>query len=69
MAGMVDSTHWFWWSITAFTLVWYSSITLYVTVRGAADIREMLKRLQAQTDGAVESDDPMEPDSRSSQPR
>lgn len=39
-------THWFWWWLTAAVIVWYSSITLYVTVRGTIDIKHMLRRLK-----------------------
>lgn len=56
---MIDTTHWFWWSITAFTLVWYSTITLYVTVRGATDIRDMLRRLQATNDDTRDESGPI----------
>jgi len=41
--------HWFWWLLTAACLVWYSTITVYVAIRGVFDIRSMLKRL---SDGA-----------------
>lgn len=34
-----------WWLLIAACLVWYSTITVYVSVRGVADIRRMLKRL------------------------
>lgn len=37
----------FWWVLTLAALAWYSSVTLYVAVRGAGDIREMLARLSA----------------------
>jgi len=37
--------HWFWWLLTAAGLVWYSTITVYVAIRGAMDIRGMLARL------------------------
>jgi hypothetical protein len=37
--------HWFWWLITMACVVWYSTITVYVTVKGVADIKGMLKRL------------------------
>ena len=40
--------HWFWWLVTMACVVWYSSITLYVTVKGVADIKGMLKRLGKQ---------------------
>ena len=38
-------THWFWFTLTALVVVWYSSVTIYVMIRGAIDIREMLQRL------------------------
>jgi hypothetical protein len=41
--------HWFWWLVTAACVVWYSTIAVYVAVRGVFDIRSMLKRL---SDGA-----------------
>jgi len=37
--------HWFWGGLTLAVLVWYSTITVYVAVRGAADIRTMLSHL------------------------
>ena len=49
--------HWFWWLLTAACVVWYSTITVYVAIRGVFDIRSMLKRL---SDGARHGD-PQEP--------
>ena len=37
--------HPFWWLLTAACIVWYSTITIYVAVKGAIDIRDMLKRM------------------------
>lgn len=37
-----------WWILTGAVVVWYSTITVYVGIRGAMDIKGMLKRLQAQ---------------------
>jgi hypothetical protein len=37
--------HWFWLSATVLVVVWYSSITIYVAVRGAVDIKHMLAAL------------------------
>jgi hypothetical protein len=37
--------HWFWWLLTAACVVWYSTITVYVAIRGVFDIRNMLRRL------------------------
>ena len=41
--------HWFWWTLTAACVVWYSTITVYVAIKGAADIKNMLARLDAQS--------------------
>ena len=35
----------FWLLITIGCLAWYAGVTVYVTVRGALDIRSMLERL------------------------
>ena len=37
--------HWIWWALTMACVVWYSTITIYVAVRGVADIKGMLGRL------------------------
>ena len=37
--------HWFWWALTIACVAWYSTITVYVAIRGARDIRGMLDRL------------------------
>jgi hypothetical protein len=37
--------HWFWLLITMACVVWYSTITVYVAIRGASDIKHMLARL------------------------
>jgi len=39
------SKHWFWWLMTAACVVWYSTITVYVAIKGAKDIKNMLARL------------------------
>jgi len=38
--------HWFWLLVTIAALVWYSTVTVYVAVRGLRDIRSMLRRLR-----------------------
>jgi hypothetical protein len=35
-----------WWLLTMFCIVWYFTITVYVAVRGAMDIKEMLTSLR-----------------------
>jgi hypothetical protein len=42
------SNHWFWWALTMACVVWYSTITVYVAIKGAADIKHMLARLGAE---------------------
>ncbi len=37
----------FWGALTLAVLVWYSTVTVYVAVRGVMDIRAMLRRLRA----------------------
>ncbi len=37
--------HWFWWLLTAACVVWYSTVTIYVAIRGVVDIKRMLARL------------------------
>jgi hypothetical protein len=43
---MVFHGHPFWWLVVAAVVVWYSTITIYVSVRGMHDIRGMLQRLK-----------------------
>jgi hypothetical protein len=40
------SNHPFWGILMLAVLVWYSTITIYVAVRGAVDIRQMLRKLK-----------------------
>jgi hypothetical protein len=39
--------HWFWWLMSMACIVWYSTITVYVAIKGFADIKQMLARLAA----------------------
>lgn len=40
------TNHPFWGLLTLAVLVWYSTITVYVGIRGAFDIRHMLRKLK-----------------------
>lgn len=40
--------HWFWFGITVLVVAWYSTITVWIAIRGAADIREMVANLDAE---------------------
>ena len=42
------SNHPFWAALTLAVLVWYSSITVYVAIRGSMDIKHMLRTLADQ---------------------
>ena len=42
--------HLFWWTLTTACILWYSTITIYVAVRGAIDIKNMLGRLSQLND-------------------
>ena len=37
--------HFLWWLLTVACLIWYSTVTVYVAVKGVAEIRKMLARL------------------------
>ena len=39
--------NWFWWLMTMACIVWYSTVTIYVAIKGTADIKQMLARLSA----------------------
>jgi hypothetical protein len=43
--GTMLREHWFWGAITLVCLAWYSTVTVYVAIRGAGNIRSMLRRL------------------------
>ena len=38
--------HWVWLSLTVLCVVWYSTVTVYVAIKGAVDIKSMLKNLK-----------------------
>lgn len=46
----MGSGHLFWWLLTVAVIVWYSTVTIYVAVKGAKDIKGMLGRLKDQCD-------------------
>lgn len=51
--------YWFWWMLTGACVVWYSTVTIYVAIKGVTDIKTMLRHLQ----GDVHSVSSQEPDS------
>lgn len=40
-----DYVHPFWYLLAAAVVVWYTTITVYVSIRGAVDIKHMLREL------------------------
>ncbi len=56
MAAIVDGVismlkdHWFWGAVTLVCLTWYSTVTIYVAIKGARDIQNMLRRLSDSQD-------------------
>ncbi len=51
--------HWFWWLLVHAAVVWYSTVTIYVAIKGFADVKGMLKRLASQQD-PLDTDDPLD---------
>jgi hypothetical protein len=47
---------WFWWLLAMACVVWYSTITVYVAIKGAADIKQMLARLSENQTSTSEED-------------
>lgn len=39
--------HPFWFALTWACVVWYTTVTVYVAIRGGSDVRSMLRRLEA----------------------
>jgi hypothetical protein len=37
----------FWFLVTMACVIWYSTVTVYVAIKGAGDIKGMLRRLAA----------------------
>lgn len=48
----MGTIHWFWAGLTAAALIWYSTVTVYVAIKGAFDIRGMLGRLASDNDAS-----------------
>ena len=56
------SNHPFWGILTLAVLVWYSTITVYVAIRGVVDIKQMLRRLKASHEATQISASPRKPE-------
>ncbi|NOS72098.1 MAG: hypothetical protein HOP33_19505 [Verrucomicrobia bacterium] len=46
------TNHPFWGLLTLAVLVWYSTITIHIAIRGASDIKQMLRKLKNDQDKA-----------------
>jgi len=51
----MEAYRWFWGLLTIAALTWYSTITIYISWKGVADIKHMLKRLG---EGTFNADSP-----------
>jgi hypothetical protein len=49
-----------WWLILMVCVLWYSTVTVYVAIRGAWDIKSMLARLAA-LNTQPDEDEPADP--------
>jgi hypothetical protein len=56
------SNHPFWGILMLAVLAWYSTITVYVAVRGAVDIKHMLRNLKANHGAAQVAASPPKPE-------
>jgi hypothetical protein len=47
--------HILWWLLTIACVVWYCTITVYVAIKGASDIKQMLSHLGRSSDDTSSS--------------
>lgn len=52
----MNTSHWFWLALIIAVVVWYSSVTIWVAIRGALDIRLMVQRLDEENAAEAEDD-------------
>ena len=38
---------WFWFGLLIAVIVWYTTVTVYVAIRGMVDVKQMLRSLEA----------------------
>lgn len=41
--------HWFWFGLSVGAVGWYLAVTVYVAIKGAKDIKHMMRRLEEQS--------------------
>ena len=49
--GEMLGERWFWGGLILIVLLWYSTVTVYVAVKGIGDIRSMLRTLNSRASG------------------
>lgn len=49
MTTMMEVHRWFWGILAIAVLLWYSTITIYISYQGVIDIKQMLKKLSSGT--------------------
>ena len=54
------SGHWFWFGLTSACIIWYSTITVYVAIKGSLDIKRMLEKLASDGDITLDVDGDIE---------
>ena len=45
----------FWWLLLMAVIVWYSTVTVYVAIRGSLDVKHMLQALEQRDDRSGDS--------------
>lgn len=53
--------HPFWGILMLAVLAWYSTVTIYVAVRGVVDIKQMLRKLKETNSASGEASSPRKP--------
>lgn len=53
----MEALHYLWLGVTALCLLWYSTITIYVAVRGGKDIGQMLRNLSKLNEQAASNEE------------
>jgi hypothetical protein len=43
----------FWWLLMMAVMLWYSTVTVYVAIRGSVDVKHMLRALEEKRTGGT----------------
>lgn len=44
--------HWFWWLLSVACVAWYSTVTVYVAIKGTGDIKRMFAFMSKQLEAS-----------------